>query len=441
MIVLDGSDGGPASHSAQRSDGSMSERLGAAAGRVRRGLNGFLRSSLLAWDEEVPLSSLQVVEKLGEGGFAVVEKAWYTPPSGDKKLVALKRLRPELYKRPNHFAMFAKEIALARKLRHTNIVKFVGAGAGAEKQDPKTTFFLQELMQGGTLRGLVMRQMLNNPNALYSDAAAVDICAQVARALRYMHMARPMVIHRDLKLDNVLLTTKDPDPETGLFEAKLGDFGLSTAVAVLHQRPADDEIAPRSASWNNLSGPPETSGGLLPRLEVPYSLPLPTLDLPGPDGKGAGGLWDTQFKAKLAEPRVPCNERFALTSHTGSLMYMAPEVFRKETYNDKADVFSFGVIMYEVLHKYMMLSIICVTGTESDVEAYAQSVSNGYRPPIHDHWPQPVKDLIRACWAADPLDRPSMNEVVVRLGVIQQTCELCKKHVSPRAYGNCCVVS
>ena len=32
----------------------------------------------------------------------------------------------------------------------------------------------------------------------------------------------------------------------------------------------------------------------------------------------------------------------------GSLMYMSPEVFRGEAYNEKADVFSFGVILYEV---------------------------------------------------------------------------------------------
>jgi hypothetical protein len=37
----------------------------------------------------------------------------------------------------------------------------------------------QELMQGGTLRRLVMRQMLQNPTAIYSDAAGLDICLQV----------------------------------------------------------------------------------------------------------------------------------------------------------------------------------------------------------------------------------------------------------------------
>jgi len=48
-------------------------------------------------------------------------------------------------------------------------------------------------------------QMLVNPLPLYSDADAIDICLQIARGLAYMHGSRPMVIHRDLKLENILL--------------------------------------------------------------------------------------------------------------------------------------------------------------------------------------------------------------------------------------------
>ena len=62
-------------------------------------------------------------------------------------------------------------------------------------------------MEGGSLKSLVQRQMLQNPTPLYSDAAGLDVCLQIARGLRYMHMAQPMVIHRDLKLENVMLTS------------------------------------------------------------------------------------------------------------------------------------------------------------------------------------------------------------------------------------------
>lgn len=49
-------------------------------------------------------------------------------------------------------------------------------------------------------------------------------------------------------------------------------------------------------------------------------------------------------------------EGVQLSGRTGTLMYMAPEVYLKQQYDDKADVFSFGVVAYEVLHRYMMIS-------------------------------------------------------------------------------------
>ena len=53
-------------------------------------------------------------------------------------------------------------------------------------------------------------------------------------------------------------------------------------------------------------------------------------------------------------------------------MYMSPEVFKGEGYNEKADVFSFGVMMYEVIHRYMTLSAICRKGTVEELEEYAR---------------------------------------------------------------------
>jgi serine/threonine protein kinase len=60
-------------------------------------------------------------------------------------------------------------------------------------------------MGGGTLKHLVTRQMLLNGRRGYSDADAISICLQMAEGLAYLHGCHPMVIHRDLKLENVLL--------------------------------------------------------------------------------------------------------------------------------------------------------------------------------------------------------------------------------------------
>jgi len=91
-----------------------------------------------------------------------------------------------------------------------SIVGFIGTGVGLHHGDPKRSFLVQELMAGGTLKALVQRQMLQNPTPLYSDAAALDMCIQVAKGLRYLHMAKPMVVHRDLKLENLMLECECP---------------------------------------------------------------------------------------------------------------------------------------------------------------------------------------------------------------------------------------
>ena len=61
-----------------------------------------------------------------------------------------------------------------------------------------------------------------------------------------------------------------------------------------------------------------------------------------------------------------------MSGRTGTLMYMAPEVYLKQPYNDKADVYSFSIIAYELLHRYMMISATdgsleeCMVSDKSD---------------------------------------------------------------------------
>ena len=53
-------------------------------------------------------------------------------------------------------------------------------------------------------------------------------------------------------------------------------------------------------------------------------------------------------------------EFFSLTGQTGSLAYMAPEVYEKRQYNHKADVFSFGILAFEALdliHPFIYFAI------------------------------------------------------------------------------------
>ena len=64
--------------------------------------------------------------------------------------------------------------------------------------------------------------------SLYTWLDAFRWLEQIAAALKYLHSLRPMVVHRDLKLENMLLTGLDP----ATADAKLADFGLCKLVKV-----------------------------------------------------------------------------------------------------------------------------------------------------------------------------------------------------------------
>ncbi|KAF8069472.1 mpv17 [Scenedesmus sp. PABB004] len=103
---------------------------------------------------------------------------------------------------------------------------------------------------------------------------------------------------------------------------------------------------------------------------------------------------------------------FAMTGRTGSSLYMAPEVFQGQPYNEKADVFSFGVLLYELLAKTMVLFTELPTYSTDPVvlEDYAEKVSKGYRPARPKSFSDAAWELVSACWAQEPTQRPNMSK-------------------------------
>jgi serine/threonine protein kinase len=76
-------------------------------------------------------------------------------------------------------------------------------------------------LQGGTLMDKVSASMISPGRQVYSNAQALGWALDVASALQYLHCRSPAVLHRDVKLSNVLLAK-----EEGAYVAKLSDFGL-----------------------------------------------------------------------------------------------------------------------------------------------------------------------------------------------------------------------
>ncbi|KAM9975096.1 hypothetical protein ACTFIW_008571 [Dictyostelium discoideum] len=97
----------------------------------------------------------------------------------------------------------------------------------------------------------------------------------------------------------------------------------------------------------------------------------------------------------------------------GTALYMAPEVMMKHEFNEKADVYSFGLILYE------MATCEELFPEYSEIDPFYDAICNKkLRPPIPDSFPKSLKTLIQKCWDHDPNKRPSFNEVTQRMNEV-----------------------
>lgn len=96
-----------------------------------------------------------------------------------------------------------------------------------------------------------------------------------------------------------------------------------------------------------------------------------------------------------------------LTQGVGTPHWMAPEVGRGTQYHEKVDVFSFSIIMYEVVCRQMAFE-------DMDPEEARQDIASGGRPRLDiapPETPPELLDLMQRCWADAPSDRPSICQV------------------------------
>jgi hypothetical protein len=167
---------------------------------------------------EISRDQLVDIKRIGEGAFAVVERCTWLP---SKRVVAIKRLKPHVVSQNGGEEML-KEIALLKKLRNRNIVEFVGFGSwdtSSPEAEIKSVFMVEEFVDGGTLKALLAHQMKSIKD-LYKLQDAVRWLMQIASGLAYLHQCQPMVIHRDLKLENILLQGKEVTTQSAKIAGK-----------------------------------------------------------------------------------------------------------------------------------------------------------------------------------------------------------------------------
>lgn len=180
------------------------------------------------------LDSYEIEERLGEGGFGVVYRAFDTELN---RPVAIKILKPQHAADPVHCERFEREARAASDLRSDHVVTIHRVGAAtAEFPQP---WFVMELIDGPSLRDLRnsrWQEDSGNEQAL-PVPRVIEFARDVATGLVTAHEAG--LVHRDIKPANILI-----DAATG--RAKITDFGLAR----------DLESDAESLSGGKLAGAP-----------------------------------------------------------------------------------------------------------------------------------------------------------------------------------------
>jgi serine/threonine protein kinase len=260
---------------------------------------------------------------------------------------------------------FQRECAALQCVDSPHLLKFFGYGTTRSGNG----FIVTEFCSGGSLEHALHNSKLELP---WKTRVAIGL--QVALGMEYLHHMQ--MVHRDLKSANVLLDE--------MMKAKVCDFGLaryavserrcvvhSPFTGVTRALPHEDriELSSRQASAHPMS-------------DVTVSI------------EDARGL---------------------MTKATGSLLWMAPEVFRGDQhYGQELDVYSFGIVLWELATRRTPWSELPEAETEF-MEQFNHALQTGQRPTIPDDvvgaHPRFVAVMTR-CWEGDAADRPTFSDVV-----------------------------
>jgi serine/threonine protein kinase len=238
-------------------------------------------------------------ELIGRGGMGAVYRALHV---GTGRRVAVKVIAPELAGNREFIERFRREAKTIGRLRHPNIVNVTDFGITGENEQT-LAYLVMEHLEGGTLAA---RLKDKRPLSL---ADALDILSQTCAAIDEAH--RLGILHRDLKPENIWL---EPVGFGGC-NVKVLDFG----IAQLHD---------------------------LLTLEEPEPLPVnsETNETTEPQPQRFSITEDETLRLNLTLQQL---------TRTGMVMgspkYMSPEQCRGEKLDNASDIYSLGVIAYQML--------------------------------------------------------------------------------------------
>lgn len=187
----------------------------------------------------------ELIEKIGDGGMAIVYKA------KDRLLnrsVAVKILKPEYLNDEKFINNFRKESHAAASLSHPNIVSIYDVG-----REGNINYIVMELVDGKPLSQIIRER------APLDYKLVVNYAKQIASGLAAAH--KHGIIHRDVKPHNILIN------EDGI--AKIADFGIAKAISTTTIVDGTNETIMGSVHYFS---PEQARGGYVDEKSDIYSL-------------------------------------------------------------------------------------------------------------------------------------------------------------------------
>lgn len=254
----------------------------------------------------------EIIEKIGEGGMALVYKARCRLLN---RYVAVKILRDELTNDEEFIKKFRHESQAAASLSHPNIVSIYDVGV-----ENDIHYIVMEYIKGKTLKDII------DEKGKLSPEETIDYTIQIAEALGHAH--KNHIIHRDIKPHNIMVTDDK--------RIKVTDFGIARAAT--------------SATMTNTS------------------------------------------------------------SVIGSVHYFSPEQARGKFTDEKSDIYSLGIVMYE-----MITGKIPFEG-ESPISVALKHVEEEITPPsyIDSSVPKNIEHIIMKSARKDQMGRYKNTEELLK---------------------------
>jgi serine/threonine protein kinase len=301
---------------------------------------------------------------IGEGSFGKVWSAkWGTSTVAVKEFVfAQAAVAGKSMMQQEIIDSIVGEAGMMAILRHPNVLQLFGCSLTAQ-----AIWIVSELCSLGSLR-----QLLDDHGRNLSTHLRLSLALQVAEGIAYLHNQDPPIIHRDLKSHNIFVH------ET-FASHSFGSESSHRMSAPKRSKGSDKGNAPETREENNAS----------PRATIVAKI----------------GDWGAA-RASLSR-----GER-TMTHGVGTACWMAPETIKRGRSSKYSDVYSFGIILWELWTRKEVYDGL------GSAQIIHQVANENLRPLVPEDCPW--KDLMVQCWQEIPMDRPDFDQIVEELNKIME---------------------